>query len=198
MGLREEKKERTRVALVEAAVRLFGEQGYERTTVAEIAAAAGMSTRTFFLHFPAKEDVLLGNARARVEKGLAAVGAREPGQSVGSVLGAALAAMVADVAEHDLPSGLAAARARLAAEEPSLRARLLQGLIAAHTDLADALVRAFPGELDEVTAAAVVGAAVGAVSATAEAALRQGLPTTEIQAALRTALNFAATHLQGR
>ncbi|MEV0381026.1 helix-turn-helix domain-containing protein [Nonomuraea sp. NPDC050643] len=195
MGLREEKKERTRTALVEAAVRLFGEKGYERTTVAEITAAAGMSTRTFFLHFPAKEDVLLANARSRIDKGLAVVGGRRPGQSVAAVLEAALTAMVADVVADDLPSGLAAARARLAASEPDLAARLLHGLVSAHTELAEALARAFPAELDEVSAAAVVGAAVGAVSAAAEAALRQGLPPAEVRAAMLRAPALAAVHL---
>ena len=43
MGLRERKRQQTRQELISAAMRLFEEKGYEQTTVAEIAAAAGVS-----------------------------------------------------------------------------------------------------------------------------------------------------------
>lgn len=58
-GRREQKREETRRRLTREGQRLFAEQGFDRTSVDEIAAAAGVSRRTFFHYFDSKEDVIL-------------------------------------------------------------------------------------------------------------------------------------------
>src|SRR5215467_5528655 len=58
-GLRERKKAKTRAAIQQHALRLIQEQGYEATTIEQIAEAAEVSPSTFFRYFPTKEDVVL-------------------------------------------------------------------------------------------------------------------------------------------
>jgi AcrR family transcriptional regulator len=58
-GLRERKKQRTRAMLVDAAVTLCIERGYDNTTVEQIAAAAEVSPRTFSRYFPTKDSVMM-------------------------------------------------------------------------------------------------------------------------------------------
>jgi AcrR family transcriptional regulator len=55
---RNEHADRTRNALLEAALNLFSANGYDETTTDEIAESAGLSPRTFFRYFPTKESVL--------------------------------------------------------------------------------------------------------------------------------------------
>jgi AcrR family transcriptional regulator len=58
-GLRERKKAKTRAAIQAHALRLFAKQGYDETTIDQIADAAEVSQSTFFGYFPTKEDVVL-------------------------------------------------------------------------------------------------------------------------------------------
>ena len=59
IGLRERKRRETLRRITDAGVCLFIENGFEGTTVEEIAAAAGISRRTFFHYFKSKDDILL-------------------------------------------------------------------------------------------------------------------------------------------
>ena len=58
VGLRERTRNAVRSQLAEAALKLFVEQGFEATTVEQIAAAMGLSRRSFHRYFASKEDVL--------------------------------------------------------------------------------------------------------------------------------------------
>ncbi|MFE5336576.1 TetR/AcrR family transcriptional regulator [Isoptericola sp. NPDC056573] len=60
-SLREISREAVRGRITEVALDLFAEHGFEQVTVEQIAAAAGMSARSFHRYFPAKEDVVIGD-----------------------------------------------------------------------------------------------------------------------------------------
>ncbi|GAB1335418.1 TetR family transcriptional regulator [Streptomyces sp. E-15] len=76
--LRERKKRRTRESLLRAALELFTTQGYERTTVDEIAEAVDVSQRTFFRYFAGKEDAAFAVQEMTEAAFVAAVRARPP------------------------------------------------------------------------------------------------------------------------
>ena len=63
VGRRQRKKQRTRDALIEAAMDLFERRGYHQTSVREITDAVDVSERTFFRYFASKEDLVLSFVR---------------------------------------------------------------------------------------------------------------------------------------
>jgi AcrR family transcriptional regulator len=81
-GLRERKKQRTRETIARAAHELFATRGYQTTTLAEIAEAADVSTRTIFAYFPSKEDILFSNFALMRESLMQALAERPAGQDV--------------------------------------------------------------------------------------------------------------------
>ncbi|UVS80539.1 TetR/AcrR family transcriptional regulator [Actinokineospora sp. UTMC 2448] len=196
VGRRERKKQLTRQALVNAAVRLFTEQGYDQTSVADIAEAADVSKRTFFLHFATKEDVLLADGSTRINLAVRAIEGRRPDAPMREVLAEATKSMIANTAGGDLPNGLAALRARLVVTTPAVQARVLHTMFTAQTRIAAALRRAYPDTLDEITAAGVVGALTGAISAAAVASLQLGEPPERTRAAMQHAAGIALHYIE--
>jgi len=82
MGLRETKKLRTREEIAGQGMRLFVQRGFDNVTVAEVAAAAGVSEKTVFNYFPTKEDIFFDEADARIAGIVAAIRERPLGVSV--------------------------------------------------------------------------------------------------------------------
>lgn len=165
-GLRERKKERTRAALIEAAADLFTRKGYDETTVAEIAAAAEVSTRTFFSYFRTKEEVLFVDNAERLRIAQEAVRQRLPGERPVDVLvRTAQQILTSGTFASELFTRLAPLRIRLILGNPALQGYALRLLLSGQTELAHGLHQTFADELDEVTAAAMVGAFMGALVA---------------------------------
>ena len=80
-GLRQRKKAQTRDAIIEAALDLFERQGYDHTTVEEIAAAADVSQRTFFRYFDSKLEVVMAPKTEAAHDIEELVAARPPDES---------------------------------------------------------------------------------------------------------------------
>lgn len=191
-GLRERKKQRTRRALVQAALDLFTEKGYDETTIGEIAAAADVSPRTFFSYFPSKEDVLFDDTAQRLEIARQALARRGPGdRPVDALLAALNEIMTTEAVLRDLATTHGPVRMRLVLTHPALQARALRAMFDAQRELASSLRRAYPDELDEETAAVMVGALVGALVGAVSTALGRGAGPEEVAAAMRRAAGLA-------
>src|SRR5262249_38897153 len=162
LSLRDRKRERTRRALIDAAATLFERKGYDETTVAEIAAAADIGTRTFFSYFASKEDILFPGSDTRTQITIQAIAGHDPAEGPVDVLVRALET-VADT-DADMVSPMAMVRMRLFRTVPAVRGKALQVQMASQQQIARELHAAFPGELDRVGAAALAGAFTGAVS----------------------------------
>ncbi len=124
-----------RERLVDAALELFHERGYGRTTVEEIAARAGLTERTFFRYFADKREVLFGRS-GDLEKGIAEAIAGAP--STASPLDAVVSGLETIAAVFP-PRRDYRARQRLIAAHPELRERELIKLASLSSAVAEAL-----------------------------------------------------------
>ena len=119
-NLRRAREQELRQRFVDAALALFGERGFDATTVTEIAAAANVSRRTFFRYFGRKEDVVLAwldEVGAVLGKRMAERPPDEP------PLVAARAAVLATVDDYRARAREALAAVALIERTPALRAR---------------------------------------------------------------------------
>jgi len=128
----------SRGRLEQAALALYGERGFEATTVAEIAERAGLTERTFFRHFADKREVLFGGAAMLQELLVSGVaGAPDAAAPIEAVL-AALEAAGALLQER---RAYARQRQMIIAASAELRERELIKLASLASALADALRR---------------------------------------------------------
>jgi AcrR family transcriptional regulator len=123
-GLRERKKQLTRQQISAVATDLFKERGFDEVTVAEVARAANVSTKTVFNYFPRKEDLFFD----RGAEAAALVGRALRNRAEGEGALRAFARLIARQAAAGHPLGRMVAADvpfwRTVAESPTLRARV--------------------------------------------------------------------------
>ncbi|MER6567183.1 TetR family transcriptional regulator [Streptomyces sp. NPDC001093] len=117
--------------ILDTAVRLFAEQGYEQTTIAQIAREAGISQRSLFRYFGTKEDLVCGDQEALGELLRRTVEQQSAGVSVWDALRAGFEAIL--IANHTQERALELSR--LIFETPSLRARYIEKRLRWQTEL---------------------------------------------------------------
>lgn len=137
-GLRERKKARTREALQEAAMARFSRQGFEGTTVEEIAEACEVSPRTFFRYFPTKEDVLFADAAARRGRLLSVIAERPADEPAFVALRAAMRELTADYRDD---RDALVTRSRILAASPHLQVYKAEHQHGWEADVVDVLER---------------------------------------------------------
>ncbi|MGW2084780.1 TetR/AcrR family transcriptional regulator, partial [Streptomyces sp. NPDC001880] len=159
LGLRERKKLRTRIAIRRATYRLIAEQGYDATTVEQIAEAAEVSPSTVFRYFPAKEDIVLTDEYDQVLA--AALRTRPAGEppleSLRQVLTGTLAAFLA-TEEQELRQ-----RTRLMVEVPAIRVRMAESMACTAKELAGVLAARSGRAPDDLAVRVFVAAVLGAL-----------------------------------
>ncbi|MGP3975688.1 TetR/AcrR family transcriptional regulator [Streptomyces sp. 8N114] len=152
-GLREAKKQETRQLISDHATKLFMAQGFERTTIAEIAAAARVAKKTVTNYFARKEDMALDHQDAFVAALARTVTDRRPGESA---LAALRRAFDADLEQRSPVAGFAGPRfTRMIADSPTLTARLRDLHDLREEALAHTLAEATDADPDDITPSAV-------------------------------------------
>jgi AcrR family transcriptional regulator len=192
VGLRERKKARTREALQEAAMGLFADQGFDHTTIEEIADACEVSPRTFFRYFPTKEDVLFADGETRRARLLAVIAERPASEPPFVALSEAMRTLADDYRDD---RAALVARFQIVAASPHLQAYKAEHQHGWEADVVDVLARRALA-----TGASVSRDELQLVTAVATAALRVALDawvadatTTDLDALLDRAFERLAS-----
>ena len=158
-GLRERKKARTRASLREHALRLFREQGYQATTVEQIAAAAEVSPSTFFRYFPTKEDLVLQDDMDT--RMIEALERQPPDLAPLPAVRAAVTEAFASYTPADLE--LIQQNTALTLTVPEVRARALDEFARTIGVVAEALAKRSGRPADDLAVRTIAGAIIGVI-----------------------------------
>lgn len=178
------RRQRTHDRLIEGALGLFESQGYEQTTVAQIAASAGVSEMTFFRHFTRKEGVVLADP---YDPAMAAGIAAQP-EDLAPLRRATRGVRQALGALPERETGVVRRRVRVIASSPELRAASAMSNQSTEARIRDQLIEDGAGLLAAgVVAAALMASLTAALFAWAD----------EEQPSVTGALEAALSILEG-
>jgi AcrR family transcriptional regulator len=192
LGLRERKKQETRAALTWAAVRLCIERGLENVLVDDIAAAAGVSARTFNNYFSSKAEAVAARHVDRLREIATSLREYDAQEPLWAAIAAVVVAQFTGGGAHERPPEARwATGIKMMMREPSVQAELLRGSRSADRELAvviAARIGVQPESLYPQLAAAATGMAV-------QVALEQwlrGSPPVALTQSLRSAIEQTA------
>jgi len=187
VGLRERKKQRTREAIVEAALRLFEERGFDQTTIAEIAEAADIAPRTFFGYFPSKEDVVFADFQDVFDDLSARLSDRAEQETAIDAIREWIAGLLEEI---DPADDRERCRKRVIGDSPALadHNRALMGRI--EELLAENIARDLDDQPGDVRPRMIAAAVIGALSALDVKSAEQAPTHEEALAMVDEALRF--------
>ncbi|MEU8221611.1 TetR family transcriptional regulator [Kribbella sp. NPDC048915] len=185
-GLRERKKQQTRAALADAALRLALEKGPDAVTVEEIAEAADVSVRTFFNYFPHKEHAILARNPEHLERALDRMRTAPADESPLTTMWF----VVNDVLRELENDGHVSRRGELIMSSPNLLYQLMLTSIDDERQLTAALTERMGEPAGSVRPALIVSAAGAACRMVME--LRKAAPDRQIRDLLQEAFQLLA------
>ncbi|MFD5180860.1 TetR/AcrR family transcriptional regulator [Nocardia sp. NPDC058379] len=172
-GLRARKKQQTREQISHRATELFLERGFDKVTIADVAAAADVAKMTVTNYFPRKEDLALDLGEVFVEQLAAVVRDRAPGQSALAALRGDYLAAVA--AQSQLIGFSGEPFARMITDSPALVARLREFHDERQLALARVLGEVTGAAADDITPRVAAAQLVGVQRVLFEEILRRTL-----------------------
>lgn len=161
-GLRERKKRDRRRRIEDVAIDLFVRQGYDATTIEQIAAAADIAPRTFFSYFATKDDLVLADYTDRLDRIIAELERRPDHEPAWDALSASFAAVASDyTTEVDRLSS----RFTIMSTAPSVYARSLQLQAGWEQTLSEHLTARLAAPADDPTPRLLAAAALAVMRA---------------------------------
>ncbi|MEZ5246017.1 MAG: TetR family transcriptional regulator [Acidimicrobiales bacterium] len=171
LGLRERKRNERRRAIETAAIDLFETNGFDATTIDDIARAVDIAPRTFFSYFSTKEDVVLADYSQRLDRIITELGHRPSTEPPWQALGAAFAIVAAD---YESQRKELLRRFTIMATTPSVYARSLQLQAGWEDTLAVTLAQRSQANLDDPNPRLLAAAALAAMRASLQHWLHRG------------------------
>jgi AcrR family transcriptional regulator len=146
-GLRARKRQRTRETIARVALELFDRQGFQETTIPQIAEAADVSPRTVSAYFPHKEDLAFPDAEQEFVDFKARLRDRAPGETAIDAMRAIIRASVDEETER---SSERQARRRVIKADDGLRAHEHRYMRRVQEMLADAIARDLGASAEDI------------------------------------------------
>ncbi|WP_222871285.1 TetR/AcrR family transcriptional regulator [Nonomuraea sp. PA05] len=192
---RDRKKQQTRQAIGEAAMRLFLDRGFDAVTIADVAREADVAVQTVFNHFPTKEDLFFQERDGYVSLPGAAVADRGAGETVAQALARGYLRLLGD---YDVAGLLMHSidYQRTLDASPALRGRELELRQERESLLAAALAEEAP-PLSEGLRPGLMAAFASAVDRVLDAEIRRRLLAGETAAEIQTSVEPMVVELFG-
>lgn len=175
LGLRERKKRERRDCIENAAIDLFEHEGFDHTTVEDIAASADIAPRTFFSYFSTKEDVVLADYAGRLERIIGELEKRPVSEDPWNAVRASFLLVAHD---YESERQKLIRRFVIIAANPSVYARSLQLQAGWEDELTTALTRRMDTGPNDITPRLLAAAALACMRSTLRHWLATGHQTS--------------------